>query len=177
MAIAERSRIVEGSIWAAARLPNIVRRRAMLLLGVAAMLVVSLLGLARAVPEFGGAIGDLRSHSPTLMAMLAERSPGARTTAELTKLKKRRAAAVGPTQRALGKIFRPDQQALFKALTPPVPLASDELLNLAPLATIAPTAIPGLIVPGSGVPPVIVTPPGGIVSGDRKSTRLNSSHW
>ncbi len=57
----------------------------------------------------------------SFMAMMADRSPGDRTKGELTKTKQAAAADV-PTQRALGKITKPEPPKEFvDAIAPPVP--------------------------------------------------------
>lgn len=163
MAIAARSRFIDRFKWARGGSSVAPNRRAMLVLGAMLLLALALTALAKAVPGIAPAVAGLRANSPSLMALIGERSPGHRTTAKLTKLKKKRAeaAAAKPKERALGKIFQPDRPALFKALTPESPLTSAQVAELSPLSGIGPGDIPALILPASSIPPVTVVPPSG----------------
>ena len=84
---------------------------------------------------------DALAKASDMAAMLAERSPGARTTAELTKTKRKHLASQ-PHERALGKIRRPVLPSQFlKALAPGLETADlPPVVDLNPL--IGPTAPP-----------------------------------
>lgn len=126
---------------------------------------------------------DALAKARDMAAMLAERSPGARTTAELTKTKRKHLASP-PHERALGKIRRPVLPPQFlKALAPELGTADlPTVVDLNPLiGPIAPpitlaeippggtvagppaTGFPGSPIGGGGgsflSPPVINTPP------------------
>jgi hypothetical protein len=123
------------------------------------LLLLSLVGLSKTFPSLRSSVDKVTASLPNVMAMLAERSPGTRTTAELTKLKKRRVvtASAKPKERALGKIFQPEHPALYKALTPNNEMALSPLLGFFPPTTaIATAGIPGLLTPVPGVPPVVI---------------------
>ena len=163
MAFAAHSRL-NHRLGAVSAVPG--RRRAMLVVGAAALVIASIAGLSKSVSGTWSPLANFRpslSSLPSALAILAERSPGERTTAELTKLKKRRLAAnaAKPRERALGKIFTPQQSALFKALTPTTELAMAPLVDVVP-TSLAPTGIPGFLTPAAEVPPVVVAAgPGG----------------
>lgn len=94
-------------------------------------------------------------------AMMADRSPGDRTKAELTKTKRRVAAAPAPKQRALGKINKPEPPKEFvEAIAPPLPtIIEDVPMVLTPMATLGPILITpqppggGIIIPPQAPPP------------------------
>lgn len=163
MAFAAHSSLIDylGAVNATSK-----RRRAMLALGAAALVIVSIVGLSKSVSGTWTPLANFRpslSSLPSALAILAERSPGERTTAELTKLKKRRLAATAakPRERALGKIFTPTPSALFKALTPTTELALAPVADFVP-TSLAPTGIPGFLTPAAEGPPAVVsTGPGG----------------
>ena len=135
------------------------RRRQMLLGGAIAftaviaapLSVASYLGVESSIPGVTSA--------KSFLAMMAERSPGDRTKAELTRTKQRTAA---PKQRALGKVTPPAPPKEFvEAIAPPPPKVTD-----VPLAMAAPTTLgPLLIAPstpgGSGIVIPPSAPPGG----------------
>ena len=94
----------------------------------------------------------------SFMAMMADRSPGDRTKGELTKTKQAAAADV-PTQRALGKITKPEPPKEFvDAIAPPVPLI-EELPPVAMKEDIGPILLTpqppggGIIIPPQAPPP------------------------
>ena len=163
MAFSAQSRLIHR-FGAVSAVPG--RRRAMLVVGAAALVIASIAGLSKSVSGTWSPLANFRpslSSLPSALAILAERSPGERTTAELTKLKKRRLAAnaTKPRERALGKIFTPQQSALFKALTPQAEPALAPVADVIP-TSLAPTGIPGFLTPAAEVPPVVVAAgPGG----------------
>ena len=134
------------------------RRQVMLggLIGFTAVLaaplsVASYLGVESSIPGIAAA--------KSFMAMMAERSPGERTTAELTRTKHR--AAPAPKQRALGKITPPPPPKEFvEAIAPPPPKVADVPLAAAAPATIGPLLI-GPSFPGGVVIPPSAPTPGG----------------
>ena len=94
----------------------------------------------------------------SFMAMMADRSPGDRTKGELTKTKQAAAADV-PTQRALGKITKPEPPKEFvDAIAPPVPVI-EELPPVALKEDIGPILLTpqppggGIIIPPQAPPP------------------------
>lgn len=134
---------------------------AMLLLFVATTLGLSGLGMlssATSLPSGTDAIAkakDALAKAGDMAAMLSERSPGARTTAELTKTKLKRLASL-PHERALGKIRRPVLPSQFlKALAPGLGTA-----DLPPVVELSPLI-------GPIAPPITLAeiPPGGIFAG------------
>jgi hypothetical protein len=135
------------------------RRRQMLLSGAIAITAViaaplsvaSYLGVETTLPGIASA--------KSFLAMMAERSPGDRTKAELKTTKHRPAAA--PKQRALGKITPPPPPKEFvEAIAPPPPKVAEGV----PLA-MAPTTLGPLLVtpstPGGIAIPPQSPPPGG----------------
>ena len=135
------------------------RRRQMLLAGAIAftaviaapLSVASYLGVESSIPGVAAA--------KSFMAMMAERSPGDRTKAELTRTKQR--AAPAPKQRALGKVTPPAPPKEFvEAIAPPPPKVAEDV----PLAAAAPAIGPLLIGPsfpgGVVIPPSAPTPGG-----------------
>lgn len=90
----------------------------------------------------------------SFMAMMSERSPGDRTKGELLKTKQK-AVPDAPTQRALGKITKPEAPKEFvEAIAPPItpvaelpPVASKEALG------------PILLTPGPGGGGGVIIPP------------------
>ena len=95
----------------------------------------------------------------SFMAMMAERSPGDRTQGEITKIK--RAAAAAPTQRALGKITKPEPpRELVEALAPPVPLI-EEVPPIALKEDIGPLLLTPQPPGGGIIMPPQAPPPGG----------------
>ena len=138
------------------------RRRQMLLSGAIAftaviaapLSVASYLGVETTLPGVASA--------KSFIAMMAERSPGDRTKAELKTTKHRPAAA--PKQRALGKITPPPPPKEFvEAIAPPPPKVAEGV----PLA-MAPTTLG----------PLLVTPstPGGIVIPPSSPSRRRRPH-
>lgn len=94
----------------------------------------------------------------SFFAMMADRSPGERTKAELTKTKQR--AAPAPKQRALGKVTKPaPPKELVEALVPPPPKIGEAPLALAPVTSIGPMLITPATPGGIVIPPQ--SPPGG----------------
>ena len=94
----------------------------------------------------------------SFMAMMADRSPGDRTKGELTKTKHAAAADV-PTQRALGKITKPEPPKEFvDAIAPAVPVI-EELPPVAMKDDIGPILLTpqppggGIIIPPQAPPP------------------------
>ena len=94
----------------------------------------------------------------SFMAMMAERSPGDRTKGELIKTKQA-ALADAPTQRALGKITKPEApKELVEAIAPSVPVL-EELPPVAlkddigPILLTPPPAGGGIIIPPQAPPP------------------------
>ena len=135
------------------------RRRQMLLSGAIAITAViaaplsvaSYLGVETTLPGVASA--------KSFLAMIAERSPGDRTKAELKTTKHRPAAA--PKQRALGKITPPPPPKEFvEAIAPPPPKITEGV----PLAAAPTTLGPLLIAPstpgGIVIPPSAPTPGG-----------------
>jgi hypothetical protein len=143
------------------------RRRQMLLSGAIAITAViaaplsvaSYLGVETTLPGVASA--------KSFLAMIAERSPGDRTKAELKTTKHRPVAA--PKQRALGKITPPPPPKEFVQAIAPPPLKVTEGVALAAAPTtlgpllIAPSTPGGIVIPpsaptpgGTGGP----TPPG-----------------
>jgi PEP-CTERM motif len=95
----------------------------------------------------------------SFMAMMAERSPGNRTKAELTKIKQ--AAAPAPTQRALGKITKPEPPKEFvEAIAPPLPVI-EELPPVALKEDIGPLLLTPQPPGGAIITPPQAPPPGG----------------
>ena len=123
--------------------------------------IASYMGLDSALPGVESA--------KSFFAMMADRSPGNRTKAELTKTK--RVAAAGPKQRALGKIAKPAPPTEFvEAIAPPLPKVIEDIpVALAPMAALGPILITpqppggGVIIPPQAPPPGGggPTPPGG----------------
>ena len=145
------------------RAASLTRPASFLLLAVA-ILGVSGLGLSSS--GFGVASGiQSLAKARSMLALLAERSPGPRTSAELTKTK-RKLATARPHERALGKIRRPVLPPEFlKALAPEFEIADtppvvnlNTLLDLpAPQFALAgpppvglPGGSPGAPIPGGG---------------------------
>ena len=94
----------------------------------------------------------------SFMAMMAERSPGDRTKGELIKTKQA-ALADAPTQRALGKINKPEAPKEFvEAIAPSVPVI-EELPPVAlkddigPILLTPPPSGGGIITPPQAPPP------------------------
>lgn len=102
----------------------------------------------------------------SVLAMLSDRSPGQRGVAELTKTKKRIAAAPRPTQRALGKIHRPalptevvdallPKEFQLAQAAPPIP----PVVAANPLVEESSLLAPGLVMPAAN--PIVGGIPGG----------------
>lgn len=133
-------------------------RRRKLWLAVLAMGTALTAGLAVLPIADAGRLSGIGA-ARSFLAMLEDRSPGERTTAELTKIKRRVAAKSGPTQRALAKIRTPDLPVgvVEKLLAPPPELA--ELLMAPPafdgftLAEVPPPGGPIVVLPPGGTPP------------------------
>ena len=96
----------------------------------------------------------------SFLALLSDRSPGERTVAELTKLKRRAAAHPAPKQRALAKIHKPalPPEVLKQLLAPPPELA-DLLLLPPPTEAFTAFAEPPppdtlIVPPADSVPPI-----------------------
>ena len=95
----------------------------------------------------------------SFMAMMSERSPGDRTKGELLRTKQK-AAPDAPTQRALGKITKPEAPKEFvEAIAPPItpitelpPVASKEALGPILLTPSTPGGGGGVIVPPQAPP-------------------------
>ncbi|MEO7787881.1 MAG: PEPxxWA-CTERM sorting domain-containing protein [Sphingomicrobium sp.] len=119
------------------------------------------------------------------LSMIADRSPGTRTTAELTKTKHARVAA-GPHQRALGKIRRADLPKEFlRALVPGVEFAEQAppgvflnpvigvpapqfaMAEAPPVGGIGGPGSPGIGSPGGGV---AISSPGASTPGNPPTT-------
>lgn len=137
---------------------------AILLLLVATTLGLSGLGIFSKAPGISSGTEalakarDALAKASDMAAMLAERSPGARTTAELTKTKRKHLASQ-PHERALGKIRRPVLPSQFlKALAPGLETADvPPVVDLNPLiGPIAPPITLAEISPGD----TLAGPPG-----------------
>jgi hypothetical protein len=135
------------------------RRRQMILAG--AITFTAIIAAPLSVASYLGVESSLPgvSAAKSFMAMMAERSPGDRTKAELTRTKHRSVAA--PKQRALGKITPPAPPKEFvEAIAPPPPKIAD----VVPLAAVPTTLGPLLIGPsfpgGVVIPPSAPTPGG-----------------
>ena len=135
------------------------RRRQMLLAGAIAftaiiaapLSVASYLGVESGIPGVTSA--------KSFLAMMAERSPGDRTKAELTRTKQRTAA---PKQRALGKVTPPAPPKEFiDAIAAPPPKVTDVPLAMAAPTTIGPLFIAPSTPGGSGIVIPPSAPPGG----------------
>lgn len=135
------------------------RRRHQMLLGgaiaftaviAAPLSVASYLGVESSIPGVTSA--------KSFLAMMAERSPGDRTKAELTRTKQRTAA---PKQRALGKITPPPPKEFVEAIAPPPPKVTDVPLAMAEPTTLGPLLIAPSTPGGSGVVIPPSAPPGG----------------
>jgi hypothetical protein len=130
------------------------RRRRSLVAGTALSLTVAA-GMVFSLASLGGA--DLAqaavSRAKSLVDLLDQRSPGARTEAELTKAKQAKEALADREPRLVPK-------NLAEVLAPPVPpLAPVDIDAAAPITELASALPPGIIlVPPTGV---VVTPPGG----------------
>jgi hypothetical protein len=140
------------------KLESVKRRRKILAAGgaltivfAAPLSIAAFMGVDASIPGIEAA--------KSFMAMMAERSPGDRTKGELTKIKQ--AAAAAPTQRALGKITKPEPpKELVEALAPPVPL-SDELPPIALKEDIGPLLLTPQPPGGGIITPPQAPPPGG----------------
>ena len=123
------------------------------------------MGLESSIPGFDSA--------KSFLAMMADRSPGERTKAELTKSKQR--AAPEPKERALGKITKPEPPKEFiEAIAPSTPKIVEPSQFAPALADLGPLLIPqppggggGIVIPpqappggGGGTPPPQEPPPG-----------------
>jgi hypothetical protein len=148
------------------------RRQRLLLVAGGALVIVTATPLSIAAymnmdSDFPGI-----SAAKSFLAMMADRSPGDRTKAELTKTQRR---AAPPTQRALGKITKPEPPKEFtEAIAPPIPKIDEIGTALAPPVDIGPLLLTpqppgggGIIIPpsappgGGGGPNPPSTPPGG----------------
>ena len=140
------------------KLESVKRRRKILAAGgaltivfAAPLSIAAFMGVDASIPGIEAA--------KSFMAMMAERSPGDRTKGELTKIK--RAAAAAPTQRALGKITKPEPpKELVEALAPPVPLI-EELPPIALKEDIGPLLLTPQPPGGGIIAPPQTPPPGG----------------
>lgn len=135
------------------------RRQRLLLIAGGALVIVTATPLSIAAymgmdSEFPGV-----SAAKSFLAMMAERSPGDRTKAELTKTKQR---AAPPTQRALGKITKPEPPKEFvEAIAPPVPKIDEIATALAPPVDIGPLLLTPQPPGGGGIIIPPSAPPGG----------------
>ena len=135
------------------------RRRQMLLSGAIAITAViaaplsvaSYLGVETTLPGVASA--------KSFLAMIAERSPGDRTKAELKTTKHRPVAA--PKQRALGKITPPAPPKEFvEAIAPPPPKITEGVALAAAPTTLGPLLIAPSTPGGIVIPPSAPTPGG-----------------
>src|SRR5438067_3758959 len=130
------------------------RRRRSLVAGTALSLAVAG-GMMFSLASFGGA--DLAeaavSRAKSLVDLLDQRSPGARTEAELTKTKHAKEALADREPRIVPK-------NLVEVLARPVPaLAPVDIDAAAPVTELASALPPGIIL--APPPGVFITPPGG----------------
>jgi hypothetical protein len=130
------------------------RRRRSLVAGTALSVAVAG-GMMFSLASFGGA--DLAeaavSRAKSLVDLLDQRSPGARTEAELTKTKHAKEALADREPRIIPK-------NLAEVLAPPVSaLVPVDIDAAAPITVLASALPPGIIV--APPPGVFVTPPGG----------------
>ena len=141
-----------------AKLESAKRRRKILAVGGALTIV---LAAPLSIAAFMGVDASIPGveAAKSFMAMMAERSPGDRTKAELTKIK--HAAAPAPTQRALGKITKPEPPKEFvEAIAPPVPTI-EELPPVALKEDIGPLLLTPQPPGGGIITPPQAPPPGG----------------
>jgi hypothetical protein len=95
------------------------------------------------------------SSAKSLLDMLDQRSPGARTEGELTKTKHAKEALADRETAVIPK-------NLAEVLAPPVPaLVPVDIDTAAPIAQLASALPPGIILAPPPPPGIIVTPPGG----------------
>jgi hypothetical protein len=99
-------------------------------------------------------------NAKSFLAMMSDRSPGGRTSAELVTKHKRAAAA--PTEHALGKIHNPAPPPFASAIAPVPP----SIAELPPFETALANSPPLFMAPpppgsGGGIVPTAETPPGG----------------
>jgi hypothetical protein len=123
-------------------------------------LVAAALGLEFSVASFGGmSVAEAASNqAKSLMALLDERSPGARTAGELTKAKNKRLL---PEREAVPKAV---PKNLTEILAPPtVELAPFEAAPPAELASILPPPPSEILLPPPGGGVIIPPPGGGVV--------------
>lgn len=134
------------------------RRRRMFVTAAAACVVV--IGAPLSIAGYMGVESSIAgvAAAKSFFAMMADRSPGARTKAELTKTKHR--PATPPMQRALGKITKPEPPKEFvEALAPPPPKLGEAPLALAPVTSLGPMLITPQTPGGIAISPQ--SPPGG----------------
>ena len=131
--------------------PYVVGRRRLALGALSLAIVAAPLSMVALADGTASAVVD---KGRDFVALMKDRSPGERTTAELTKAKKRKlAAAALPKQRALAKVVKPAPPTEFlEALSPQLA----QLPPLVPFDVVPPLAI---VPPGPGGP--VVNPPGG----------------
>jgi hypothetical protein len=126
--------------------------------GAAALSLTVAVGMVSSLASLGGA--DLAeaavSRAKSLVDLLDQRSPGARTEAELTKTKHAKEALANREPRIV-------PENLAEVLAPPVPaLVPVGIDTAAPITELASALPPGIIL----APPTggIVTPPGGVIT-------------
>jgi hypothetical protein len=130
------------------------RRRRRSLVAVTALSLTVAVGMVSSLASLGGA--DLAeaavNRAKSLVDLLDQRSPGARTEGELTKTKHAKEALADREPRIVPK-------NLAEVLAPPVPALVPVDIDAAPITELASTLPPGIIL----VPPTggIATPPGG----------------
>jgi hypothetical protein len=129
-----------------------------------------------------GSAGAMVEKGKDFLALMKDRSPGERTTAELTKSKNLRVAAVIPRQRALAKVQKAapaeaPAEEFLEALAPPLTQTAElpgifvPMDLVQPLSTIPPEGGgpvitipggpggPGVFPPGGNTTPTVVPPP------------------
>jgi hypothetical protein len=106
------------------------------------------------------------SKAASLADLLAQRSPGERTEAMLTKMKaSQRALARTRASHAPANAEAPSPAALAKILLPAETAVPVDLAAPVPLAQLAPPALATFVAPGGGGGPSISTPGGGSLPG------------
>ena len=137
------------------------RRKRLLLIGSAGLSFV--VGGPLSVAAYMGVASDFPgvSAAKSFLAMMSERSPGDRTKGELIKTKHKPVAV--PTQRALGKITKPEPpKELVEAIAPPLPKIDEVPAALAPPVEVGPLLLTPQPPSGGGIViPPEAPPPGG----------------
>ena len=159
-AISSRSGRQLNARGRARRAKRVAAKRQRLIL-VASASLAFVIGAPLSVAAYMGVDSDFPgvSAAKSFLAMMADRSPGDRTKAELTKTKHKTIPV--PTQRALGKITKPEPPKEFvEAIAPPLPKIDQVPAALAPPVEIGPILLTpqppsggGIIIPPEAPPP------------------------